>query len=111
MRRCGAPDGVEVRRLYGSLFFGAVRKLETLGDQLPAGTRAVVLEMHRMISIDNSGLDALIQLHRTLGRRGVRLLLADLNEQPLGMIRRSGFDAVIGSENVAPDIATALQRL
>jgi SulP family sulfate permease len=38
--------------------------------QVPVGTRAVVLEMHRLISMDTSGLDALEGLHRTLQRQG-----------------------------------------
>ncbi|MGH8796441.1 MAG: SulP family inorganic anion transporter, partial [Caldimonas sp.] len=39
---------VRVCRLYGSLFFGAVAKLEGVGETLPRGTHAVVLEMHQL---------------------------------------------------------------
>jgi hypothetical protein len=46
--------------LVGSLFFGAVGKIESLQAQLPAGTRAVVLEMHRLILLDTSGLAAIL---------------------------------------------------
>jgi len=102
------PEGVRVLRLFGTLFFGAVSKVEAIAEQLPEGTRAVVLEMHRLISIDTSGIDALLQLHRVLARRGVRLLLCELNEQPRSLIRRAGFDEVIGLENVTEDLAGAL---
>ena len=60
------PPGVQAFELFGSLFFGAVGKIEALPAQLPAGTRALVLEMHRLVLLDTSGLDALQQLHRTL---------------------------------------------
>ena len=73
------PPGVKVFELFGSLFFGAVGKIEALPAQLPAGTRCLVLEMHRLISIDTSGIDAMQQLHRTLQRRGVALVLALLS--------------------------------
>ncbi|MBL8335111.1 MAG: STAS domain-containing protein, partial [Rubrivivax sp.] len=63
------PDGVQAFELFGSLFFGAVGKIESLPALLPQGTRAVVLDMHRLISMDTSGLDALEQLHRTLQRQ------------------------------------------
>ena len=102
------PPGVAVFRLYGALFFGAVAKVEAVGEALPPGTRAVVLEMHRLVSMDTSGLDALQQLHRTLARQGVRLLLCDLNEQPLDLVRRSGFDALLGNGHVTLDLETAL---
>ena len=94
------PPGVQGFELFGPLFFGAVGKIEHLSKQLPEGTRAVVLEMHRMISLDTSGLEALAQLHRTLQRRGVALVLAHVNEQPLSLMRRAGFEDVLGAENI-----------
>jgi SulP family sulfate permease len=100
------PPGVAVFELFGSLFFGAVGKIEALPQQLPAGTRAVVLEMHRLISMDTSGIDALQQLYRTLTRSGIALVLANVNEQPLGLIHRSGFADEIGAEQIVPTVAS-----
>jgi SulP family sulfate permease len=102
------PD-VRVLRLYGSLFFGAAAKLETIAAELPAGTRAVVLEAHRLISMDTSGLDALEQLQRTLERDGVRLILCDWTEQPRGLVKRSGFEEMLGARNIAADIPAAIE--
>lgn len=100
--------GTEVYSLYGTLFFGAVGKVESLPDRLRADTRVVVLEMHRLISVDTSGVDALVQLHRQLQRRGVRLIVAALNEQPRSLLSRSGFDALLGEHGIAPTLAAAL---
>jgi SulP family sulfate permease len=105
-----SPPGVQVYRLYGTLFFGAVAKIEAIAQTLPAGTQAVVLEMHQLVSIDNSGLDAVGQLHKALERQGVRLILCDLNEQPREMVKRSGFDAELGLENITPHLGGALAR-
>jgi len=98
------PSGVQVFELYGSLFFGAVGKIETLPALVAPDTRALVLEMHRLILIDTSGIDALQQLYRQLQRRGVALVLANVNEQPLSLIRRSGFEAVIGDEHIVRNL-------
>jgi SulP family sulfate permease len=103
------PPGVHVFELFGSLFFGAVGKIEALPAQLPAGTRAVVLEMHRLLLLDSSGLDALQQLHRTLKKQGIGLVLAHVNEQPLALIERSGFAAVLGDEAIVPTVAGAFE--
>ncbi len=105
-----SPPGIAVRRLYGALFFGAVTKIEALADELPAGTRVLVLEMHRLISLDASGLEALSQLHRTLQRRGIALLLCEVNEQPLEKLRRSGIAAGLGDAAIAASLADALAR-
>ena len=78
--------------------------------RLPAGTRVLVLEAQRLISIDASGVDALTQLYRTLQRQGVGLQLCELNEQPRSLLQRSGFSALIGEERIAPTLAEALAR-
>jgi SulP family sulfate permease len=104
------PPGVRVFELFGSLFFGAVAKVEALPQDLPHGTRAVVLEMHRMVLLDTSGLDALVQLHRELQREGIALVLANVNEQPLSLIRRGGFEATLGAENIVPTVSAAFDE-
>jgi sulfate permease, SulP family len=104
-----AEPGVEVFSFYGTLFFGAVGKIESLPERLRAGTSVVVLEMHRLISVDTSGVDALVQLHRQLQRRGVRLIVAALNEQPRSLLTRSGFDTLLGEHGIAPTLAAALE--
>ena len=102
------PPGVQVFELFGSLFFGAVGKIEELPARLAPDTRVLVLEMHRMISMDTSGLDALEQLHRVLHRQGIVLLLAEVNPQPLGLIQRSGFAATLGPDCIVPKVADAV---
>ena len=101
--------GVAVFELFGSLFFGAVGKIEALPGQLPAATRYLVLEMHRLVSIDSSGIDAMQQLQRTLQRQGVALLLARVNPQPMALIRRSGFEAELGAEHILPTLEAAVR--
>ncbi|KPF50811.1 sulfate transporter [beta proteobacterium AAP121] len=102
------PEGVQAFELYGSLFFGAVGKVEALPEQLPAGTRLLVLDMQRLVLMDSTGLDALEQMHRTLQRQGTALVLASVNEQPLSLMRRAGFEAVLGAERIVPNVAAAL---
>jgi sulfate permease, SulP family len=104
------PAGVAVFALYGSLFFGAVGKVEALPEQLPAGTRTLVLDMQRLVSIDTSGLDALEQMWRSLQRQQVALVLAHVNPQPLSLIRRGGFEALLGAEHIVDSVGDALAR-
>lgn len=104
------PEGVHVFELYGSLFFGAVGKIEALPDELPPGTRAVVLDMQRLVLMDSSGLDALEQMFRTLQRQGTGLVLANVNEQPLALMRSVGFEALLGAENIVPTVAAVFEE-
>ena len=106
----GLPTGLaphtQVFDLYGALFFGAVAHVEDLPERLSPDTRHVMLDMHRLVSMDTSGLEALRQLHRSLQRLDVSLRLVDVNEQPLSLIRRSGFEQALGADRIARDWAT-----
>jgi SulP family sulfate permease len=104
------PDGRRVGawELFGSIFFGSVTKLENLMDPAKPLPDVVILEMRKVINIDTTGLDTLESLYETLKRRGGRLILADLNEQPRSLLMRSGFLAEIGAGNVVADLEGAL---
>ncbi|HEX2828291.1 MAG TPA: SulP family inorganic anion transporter [Burkholderiales bacterium] len=106
------PAGVEAYGLYGSLFFGAATKIEPLialaGPEHP--TRVVVLDMHKLINVDTTGLEILEALHRKLEKNGKTLLIAEANEQPRSLFDRSGFSERLGRQNLAVDLADALAR-
>jgi sulfate permease, SulP family len=102
---------VEVFRLSGSLFFGAVSKMEGLLDPRRDAKRWTVLEMSNLLNIDTTGLDAIESLHGMLAKRGSTLLLAGSSEQPLSLIKRSGLAAKIRIENIVEGIPQARQRI
>ena len=86
-------DGALVYKLYGALFFGAVAKIDPIVQAVESrhqGTR-VVLDASQLISLDASGLDALEQLFKAIVHRGGQLYINDLNDQPRGLMERSGF--------------------
>jgi sulfate permease, SulP family len=109
-----APAGVEAYKLTGSLFFGAVSKLEALTD--PArftGERApavVILDFSTLLSLDTTGLETLESLRKQLAKRNGALIVAGVREQPLSLLTRSGFLAHAGAENVVADLAAAQAR-
>ena len=108
------PDGVEAYRLFGSLFFGAVSKLEAVTDPARyAGSDAphvIVFDLALLISLDTTGVEALDALRKQLARRGGTLVLSGPHQQPLSMLTRSGFLERIGAENIVADMPAALSR-
>lgn len=107
------PSGrtVGAWRVFGSLFFGSVGKLEALLNPAERLPDVMVLEMHQVINLDSTGLDALKGLHRHLERQGGRLILAELNEQPMSLLRRSGYLDVLGTENVFTRLEAAYEGI
>ena len=100
-------DGlVNAYRFYGALFFGAVKLLEAIEDQLPQ--KAVVLDLKNLIYIDSSGADALVALAHACQKKQVQLILCGLNHQPLDIAQRTGLSKLAGHD-FQPDWASGLQ--
>ncbi|MES2401730.1 MAG: SulP family inorganic anion transporter [Pseudomonadota bacterium] len=80
-------------QLYGSLFFGAVAKLDPILTLVESSPRGMVirLDLQSLQSLDASGLDVLEQVHKAVVLRGGRLVLAGLNAEPKAVMERSGF--------------------
>ncbi len=105
------PPGVFAYRLYGSLFFGSVGKLEILLEEAERSSpRVLVLDLHKVINIDTTGLDMLDVVRKALEKRGAALVLSDANDQPLSLFRRSGFLGRLGDGNLQPDLVAAISR-
>ena len=102
-RSTGAVPGVAGYRLYGALFFGAVKLIEDIQDHLPA--QVLVLDLKNVIYIDSSGADALSDLARSCHKNDVRLLVCGLTHQPLDITQRCGLVQQIGSPQLFADLA------
>ena len=87
-----SPDAANFQ-LYGSLFFGAVAKIDPILTIVESAPQALVirLDVQSLQSLDTSGLDVLEQLRKAIVLRGGRLVLAGLNAQPKSVMERSGF--------------------
>jgi sulfate permease, SulP family len=94
-------------RLYGSLFFGAVAKIDEVVQAVENGPQVpvVVLDALQLVHLDTSGLDALRQLHKVVLMRGGTLHLENLQPAPREVIDRSGFGAELAANRPSPEVA------
>jgi SulP family sulfate permease len=94
-------------KLYGSLFFGAVSKIDQVVQAVENGPAApvVVLDALQLVHLDTSGLDSLRQLHKVVLLRGGTLHLEHLQDQPREVIDRSGFGAELAANRASPEVA------
>lgn len=107
------PDGsmrVAAWQLFGSLFFGAVNKLEELLDPREGHPEVVILDMTRLVQLDTTGLEGLESLLDKLRKRGCTLIVCGMNSQPGSLLYRAGFIEHLGDNNVCEDLDRALAR-
>ncbi|MBL8378321.1 MAG: STAS domain-containing protein [Burkholderiales bacterium] len=104
-------SGIEAFRVHGSLFFGSVGTIELLLEDIDRkAPQVLLLDLAHVINIDTTGLDALDALRRGLRRRDAALVLCNLGEQPLSLVRRTGFDHLLEARNLCTDFAGAMAR-
>lgn len=104
------PQGTAVYAIFGSLFFGAVDKVERLIEPGATPPRILILELHQLINLDTTGLEALEILYKTLKKHSGSLIICGANSQPLSLMDRSHFLDRIGRENCLPSLQEAIQR-
>jgi SulP family sulfate permease len=103
------PEGVEVFRFTGPIFFGvASEMLEGLrrSGQRP---RAIVLRMDEVPYVDATGANALATFTRQAKHAGTDVWLAGLNEQPREFLAK--FEPRFAGARRASSWAAALKRL
>ena len=96
---------------FGSIFFGSISKLETITATPQPLPDIVVLDLHRVINMDTTGLDALQSLHRHILEHGDRLVLCAANRQPLSLMKRAGFLEELGDGNLFDSLDEAYATL
>ena len=103
---------VRIWRLHGTLFFGAVRIVEQIADNLPE--RVLVIDFKNLMYMDASGAEEVVQLAEQAYKRGIAVILSGLDKQPLDKARRVGLihlPGVLMAKDMDQAIATAQQMV
>ncbi len=104
------PPGVIVYRIFGAFLFGAAEKLETSLKRAGQEPKILILEVHKVIAMDATGLNALESLYERLKRRHKHLILVGPHTQPYMVMINSGFIDRLGPNNVAAEMDAGLSR-
>jgi SulP family sulfate permease len=109
MSKVQIPLGVEVFEVYGSLFFGAVAQFRESIRRVGKKPKVIVLRMRNVLTIDASGVHILNELAEEGRRDGYILIFSAVSRSVYRVMRQSGLVEVVGRENFAGDIFSALE--
>lgn len=102
------PKNTLVYELNGPMFFAVADKLFKI--DVHDTTNCLILRMRSVNSIDATAMMNFEKLLEKCKKQNVTLILSHVDEQPLSIMRKSGFDKRVGLENFCPNIDTALAR-
>ncbi len=102
------PRNTVVYEINGPMFFGAADKFMNIS--LDSKVKVVILRMRSVPAMDANALHALKNVYRKCEKRQITLLFSHVQEQPLHMMQKAGFDQIAGTENFCENIDAALNR-
>lgn len=93
-------DKILIYEINGPFFFGIVHKFLEVMNEINKSYDVLILDMKNATSIDATGMDALKRLYARCKKHEVKVLLANVKEQPYNVLENMGFIELIGEECV-----------
>ena len=98
---------IDAYRIHGAIFFGAVKLLEKIEENLPS--RILLLDFKNVIYVDTSGMDSILELAHLCKVRNIKLIICGLDHQPHEMAQRSGFLEKLPEDCLYPDLISGIE--
>ena len=111
VQQVGVPEGWQVFKINGPLFFAAADRIFGELADLSQQAEGLVLYMDGVTILDAGGLAALNKLIASCRKTGTRIVIADLQFQPLRTLARAGVKPEPGVSYFYPTLEAALVEL
>lgn len=102
------PAHIRVYEISGPLFFAVADKIMRI--TLTPEDKCLILRMRSVNAIDATAMQSLEELYLSCQEKGITLILSHLREQPMRVMKKTGFLDKVGSKNCCRHIEEALQR-
>lgn len=102
------PKNTLVYEITGPMFFAAADKFMEIS--LDPSINVIILRMRSVPAMDVTALHTLESVLETCKKHNIVLLMSHVQEQPMSMMKRAGFDKAVGVENFCENIDAALAR-
>ncbi len=102
------PKHTLVYEINGPMFFGAADKFMNIS--LDNDVKVVILRMRNVPAMDVNALHSLSNVLKACKKKHITLVMSHIQEQPIHMMQKAGFDQRVGLENICANIDMALER-
>lgn len=104
------PDRVEVYEINGPYFFGIANRFEEVMNDMGTIPAVRIIRMRKVPFIDSTGIHNLTNLCEKCLKKDVRIVLSGVSPKVMAVLTKSGFDNIVGKENICSHITIALER-
>ncbi|QIB69510.1 sulfate permease [Aminipila butyrica] len=104
------PQNAMVYEISGPMFFAAAHKFIDITVEGKVKKNVLIIRMRSVPSMDVTALRSIQKIHKTCKKQGITLLFAHVQNQPMSVMKKAGFDQLIGLNNFLPHTDDALAR-
>ena len=104
------PEGVEVYEINGPYFFGAGNRFEEIMASFGDRPKVRIIRMRKVPFVDSTGIHNLTNLCEMSSKEGIHIILSGVNDKVQSVLQKSGFNELVGKENICSHINLALER-
>jgi SulP family sulfate permease len=102
-------DKILVFEINGPLFFGAASTFLNIINEINSNADILILRMKNVPIIDATAFDVLNRINEHCRRHHIMLLFSEVNNTPLGIMKKNGFYYKLGSERFLDTFENALK--
>ncbi|WP_017414242.1 SulP family inorganic anion transporter [Clostridium tunisiense] len=106
-----SKDNILVYEINGPLFFGIVHNFMDVMKEINSSYEVLILDMKNANAIDSTAMEALENLYKRCEKHNIKLLLANIQEQPHKVLKGMGFLKLVGEEAIFDDREEALKSV
>ncbi|WP_291576662.1 SulP family inorganic anion transporter [Clostridium sp. UBA4548] len=111
VRDDNSKDNILVYEINGPLFFGIVHNFMDVMKEINSSYEVLILDMKNANAIDSTAMEALENLYKRCEKHNIKLLLANIQEQPHKVLKGMGFLKLVGEEAIFDDREEALKSV
>lgn len=100
------PPKTQVYEINGPMFFATSDVITSI--PVKDGVKVIILRMKNLPALDVSALKTMAEVYKHCRKRNITVLFSHVNEQPLSVMKKSGFYDTVGEENFLSNIDDAL---
>ena len=104
------PKDVSIYEISGPFFFGAANKFVNAVREMGTPPKILIIKMESVPFIDGTAYHSLEMLYDLCEKHHTKLIILQIQEGPLKVLKNYGFTKLLGEDNFCNDMDGAIER-
>lgn len=105
-----APEEVSIYEINGPFFFGAANKFVNAISEISIHPKILIIKMDKVPVMDSTAYHSFEMLFDICEKNHTKLILLNVQEQPLQVLNKYGFIDVLGDKNICINLNEAINK-